>query len=67
MYALNEAHLARLLDAVEIYVDRGRQYVLRRVEAGEEAFVAYWSAGLGARLERASSWLRMQRAVLLPS
>lgn len=63
-YGLDDRSVGRLLDLVDLYLERGRQGVLARVQAGQERFIAYWNAGLGDRLERALTWLRSQRASL---
>jgi thiamine kinase-like enzyme len=63
-YRLPPGESGRLLDLVEVYLERGHNGVLARVEAGEERFVAYWHAGLGDRLQRALMWLRSERHAL---
>ncbi len=64
-YGLRRDDRARLLDVVDSYLERGRQGVQARVNAGESRFVAYWQAGLGERLARALQWLRRERESLL--
>jgi Ser/Thr protein kinase RdoA (MazF antagonist) len=63
-YGLRADRLSHLFDAVETYLKRGLFGVQERVEAGEPAFVSYWQAGLGERLSRASSWVRVHRSSL---
>jgi hypothetical protein len=63
-YSLSADRLSHLFDAVERYLHRGLKGVRERVEVGEPAFVAYWQAGLGDRLTRASSWVRIHRSEL---
>ncbi len=64
-YALARENLGRLLDLVDAYLERGREGVRTRVEAGQERFIAYWEAGLGDRLARALGWVRAERDALV--
>lgn len=63
--ALSPDRLGRLFDLVEMYLERGRQGVQARVDAGQERFIAHWEAGLGDRLLRALHWVRSERGGLV--
>lgn len=60
-HGLSSSQLSLLFDAVEVYLQRGLVGVRKRVDASEPAFVAYWQAGLGERLTRATSWVKAHR------
>lgn len=56
-YGLDEAGRARLLDLVAESIARGGEFVRRRVEAGEAAFIEMWEAmGGEERFDRRRRW-----------
>ena len=62
-YGLDEAQRVELIDQLDGTIARGGQFVLRRVEAGEPAFVEMWeSMGGMARFDRRRAWWATDRA-----
>ena len=56
-YGLDRAGRAELLDALEGQVARGGEFVQRRVDAGEAAFIEMWNVTGGAeRYDRRREW-----------
>lgn len=69
-YGLNHDDRLELIDALSQQFERGGEFVRRRVEAGEPAFIAMWEAmGGQARYDRRRDWFAAERprfsAVLL--
>ncbi len=61
-YGCDVAQRAELLACLETSIDRGGQFVLRRVEAGDPNFIAMWeSAGGMARFDRRRAWWAVER------
>ena len=55
-----------LLDALTTQIDQRGEFVRRRVEAGQPAFVAMWEATGGqARYDRRQAWFQAERAHFL--
>ncbi len=62
-YGLGGDDRGELLAAAADQIARGGEFVRRRVEAGEEAFVAMWNATGGmARFDRRRAWFRAVRS-----
>ena len=65
-YGLDEASRHDLLDALTTQIDQRGEFVRRRVEAGQPAFVAMWEATGGqARYDRRQAWFQAERAHFL--
>lgn len=65
-YGLGPDERVELLAALDDQMARGGDFVRRRVEAGEPAFVAMWEAGGGeTRYERRRAWFAAERPRLL--
>jgi len=61
-YGLDEPGRHDLLDALTTQINQGSEFVRRRVEAGEPAFVAMWeSTGGQARYDRRQAWFEAER------
>jgi hypothetical protein len=61
-YGLDAADRLALVAVLGEQIDRGGEFVRRRVEAGEPAFVAMWEAGGGqARFDRRRAWFATER------
>lgn len=65
-YGLDRDDRVELLDALGGQIARGGQFVRRRVDAGEPAFVAMWEAWGGQeRYDRRHAWFLAERPRLL--
>lgn len=65
-YGLDPDERVELLTVLAGQIERGGEFVRRRVEAGEPAFVAMWEAGGGqARFDRRRAWFAAERPRLL--
>lgn len=61
-YGLDDPQRVELIDQLDGTIARGGQFVLRRVEAGEQAFIEMWeSMGGMARFDRRRAWWAVAR------
>lgn len=65
-YGLDDPQRVELIDQLDGTIARGGQFVLRRVEAGEQAFVEMWeSMGGMARFDRRRAWWTVARPTIV--
>jgi Phosphotransferase enzyme family len=61
-YGCEATQRAELLACLDASIERGGQFVLRRVQAGDQNFIAMWeSAGGMARFDRRRAWWAAER------
>lgn len=65
-YALGQTQRHELIDVLDGQIERGGEFVRRRVESGEQAFIDMWTEmGRAERFERRRRWFATNRDRLL--